>query len=329
MAQGSKETFANMVKSLLRRLFVDNIGLKLFSFLIALLLWLFVLGAEDVTTTVDVPLFFRLSADRVLVSDVPHHIKINVSGPWATLKSWNTENIEVSMDLSKTDLGPSVVYFEESLFRLPPGLKLVRVNPSQLTISLAKKASKIVRLLPMHSGKPAAGYVVKAIEPIPEVLTIEGAESDLLIIDEVLTEEINVTGKRETFTTTTTPVRLSKNIQFPSKDPILVTVTIKKDLIERTLLDIPISVKNTNFQTSLKPPTTSITVSGPREAVEKLTRKEITAFIDVGKEEGDIPGTTSTREVEFGPLPDNIKIKAGSYTVKLIISSVLKNKSDN
>ncbi|RJO66081.1 MAG: hypothetical protein C4523_13435 [Myxococcales bacterium] len=319
MATGQK-TKPTSFASIIRRIFFENLGLKLFSLLIALLLWLFVLGAEDVTATVEVPLFFKMPPDKVLVTDVPNKANVSVSGPWAAIKSWNADNLEVEINLINADLGPSVVYLEEKRFQLPPSLKLTRVNPSEVAISLAKKASKQAPVVPVQTGTPALGYVVKSIKVMPDKVLIEGAESDIQIVDEVLTEEIDVAERKQSFTVMTKPVRLSKNISFPQKELLEVAVTIKKDLEERTFPNVPVRVRNSRYVARVEPAEIPLTIMGPREVVESLQTKDIKAFVDAEKEEGDHPSTATTREVEFDPLPETVKIQAGPYMVKLIIS---------
>ncbi len=324
-----KETAARKIVRYFRGIFLENLTLKLFSLLIALLLWLFVLGAEGVTATVEIPVFFKVAEDKVLVSDVPDKIKIVVSGPWAAIKGWDTKSLTVEIDLTKTDLGPSVIYFEENLFNLPISLNLTRVNPSQLAISLALKKRKIVRVLPVVVGKPAEGFVVKQVQSTPEQIEIEGAESDVRFVEEVLTEEIRLDEKKESFTVSTKPVRMSKNISFPDKQPIQVSVTIKKDLVEKILKSVPVLVRGSVYETVVEPANVAITLLGPRNVIESLKAQQVVAFVDARKEEGDQPGTESVREVEIAPLPENVKIKTGNYTVKLSISKRLLKEQRN
>ncbi len=156
MKKSSGSNSTQTMLNWLREVFFENLGLKLFSLLIAILLWLFVQLAEDVTSTEEIALYFKLPTDKVLVSDVPSKIKVTVSGP-AAMRNWNTQTIEKWIDLSNFELGPSVIYFDESSFSLPPSLKVIRVHPNQWTISLAKKSTKKVPVIPVYVGKPGAG----------------------------------------------------------------------------------------------------------------------------------------------------------------------------
>lgn len=309
----------------LREAFLENLGLKLFSFLIALLLWAFVLGAEDVTTTEEIQTYFKVPDDKVLVTDPPTRIKVTVKGPWAAIKSWNPDTIRKGIDLSDFDLGLSVVYFEETLFDLPASLKVVRITPNKWEVILAKKAFKTLPLLQLPVGEPAEGHVVTAVTTTPKEVKVEGPESDLEYLAELLTEPVSVEGARESFTTTTKPSADLRNIRILEPSPIQVTVLVKKDLIERTFTDVLVTVVNSQNQASVNPATIPITLSGPRMVLEELSPDRIIAFVDATKEEGDIPRSESIREVEFGPLPADVRIRAGTYTVKLILGDPVKD----
>jgi YbbR domain-containing protein len=302
----------------------ENLGLKLFSFLIALLLWAFVLGAEDVTTSEDIQIYFKVPENKVLVSDVPSQIKVTVKGPWAAIKSWNPENLKKAIDLSDFDLGLSVVYFEETLFDLPQSLKVVRITPNKWEVILAKKAFKTVPLVQIPTGEPADGYAITAITTNPKEIAIDGPESDLEFLAEIVTEPVSVEGAKESFTTTTKPSMELRNIKILDPAPIQVTVIVKKDLIEKTFTEIPVKVINSDHFAQVKPGTIPITISGPRKVIESLGTNAITAFVDARKEEGDIARSETTREVEFGILPPDVKIRAGTYTVKLILGETKK-----
>lgn len=318
MAYTDKPTITTRLLAWLQHAFIENLGLKLFSLLIALLLWLFVMGVEDVTTTQEIPVYFKLPEDKVLVSDVPSSINLTVTGP-AAMRNWSTKLNQKDIDLSQYDLGPSVLYFDEGSFNLPPSLRVLRINPNQWTISLAKKTTKIVPVIPVHMGRPANGYAVKSVTANPPEIEIEGAESDVLIVDEIITEEVDISGRREDFTASTVPVRLSKNIAFSSREPILVTFIIKKDLMEREFKLIKVEVRNSSHPTRVEPEEIAISIMGPRKTVQEMQISEIKAYVDATQEEGDVPNTITQREISFDPLPQDIKIKAGSYTVKLHI----------
>jgi len=304
----------------LKSIFLGNLGLKLFSLLIALLLWLFVMGAEDITITANIRMSIQSAEDKVLVSDVPDRINVTVSGPWASVKGWDWKNHLVELDLRELELGPTVIYLEGSKLKLPPGLTLERVNPSEITINYAKKATKNVKVVPVWVGSPRFGYMVESATVDPAEIAIVGAESDLLIIDEVLTEEIDVNDRHSTFSVAVNPVRLSKNISFPDKDPLLMTIKIKKDVVERKLENVPVYVENSEYDTQVIPTRMQVTVSGLRKAVSELKPEDIYLFVDASKEEGDQPGTMQNREIEVRLPSNDIKIKLPVYTVKLKIS---------
>lgn len=316
------KTTGSRIVGVLRGIFVHNLRYKLMSLLIALLLWLFVLLGEVVSRPVEVPLSFKLPPGTVLVSDVPKQVRVMLSGPWATINGFNTERLdETEIDLTKAELGSQVVYLEDSFFHVPPGLRVSSVTPLSFTVTLAKRGRKEVNITAGTIGQLPEGYAVKAVKVQPEKVTLEGSTSDLMFIDEVTTEPIKVDGRRESFTQSVTLEQPSKNVQMRQSGPVQATVIIKRDLAEAVFKNVPVEVRHSRYRTKCIPESIAVTLLGPRSALQDLGAVPVHAFVDATKEEGDLPGTTTVRDVEFDPLPNGIKVKAQLYTIKLQITA--------
>ena len=57
---------------------------------------------------------------------------------------------------------------------------------------------KVVHVKAVVKGKPARGYHVTKISVDPPYITLQGARSQLLGLKEVLTEEVDISGIKET-----------------------------------------------------------------------------------------------------------------------------------
>ncbi len=312
--------------NLFRRIFVDNFGLKLFSLLIVLILWLYVQGAGEQSITIEVPLTVDIAEDKVLVSDVPTTVKLTVTGTWAAVKSWDYSRLRANLDMRQARPGPTVQYLEEDVFRLPPGIRIARITPSKLTLNFASKATKQITVIPQVKGKPAPGFIVKGFVVKPEEIDVSGAEGDLLYLSEILTEEIDVQNRRQSFSTSVIPLRLSKNIEFPKKTSIDVEVKIERDLIEKDFKNIPIQVVKISHEYVITPKTVDIKLSGPRNLVESFDVALLRAEVVGTEGEGDVPGEYK-REIHFKDLPkailDYVKQTPSVYLAKLVIKNKL------
>ena len=64
----------------------SNLGTKLISVAIAIVLWVIVLGSRNVEVTKEIPLEVITPADIVPANDIPDHIAFRLSGPMIFVK---------------------------------------------------------------------------------------------------------------------------------------------------------------------------------------------------------------------------------------------------
>ncbi len=75
---------------------------------------------------------------------------------------------------------------------------MTRLSPSYIDVKLERVISKKVLVKPQLSGKPAAGHRVAAVHIQPQQVMVEGAESEVSVLDSVATEPLDITDARET-----------------------------------------------------------------------------------------------------------------------------------
>lgn len=109
-------------------------------------------------------------------------------------------DISISVDLK--DLQPGLTSFKrlEERLNIPSALKVTRLSPSFVDVKLERIRSKSVPVMPILSGHPAEGFVVKSVRATPDRVDVEGAEIELKDVAEVSTEPVDVEGVRESFT---------------------------------------------------------------------------------------------------------------------------------
>src|SRR5262245_53366916 len=79
----------------------DNLGWKVLSLVLAIGLWIAVVGDPELTTTLSVPLEFRnLPRDLDINSETPELILLELQGPSAKLARSKTSNLAVLLDVS-------------------------------------------------------------------------------------------------------------------------------------------------------------------------------------------------------------------------------------
>lgn len=155
-----------------------NWPFKAMSVVVALLLWVYVLGAEDpeeerrVTCRV-VPV--STPADLAVTGVTPETVDVKVRGRKQWLDRADLDDMHLIADLKRAQEGEQKVPL--SLRGLPALLRVVPGYAASAVISLDKVVERPRAVLAQQQGQPTTGYMVTGIETDPEEVTVRGAVS--------------------------------------------------------------------------------------------------------------------------------------------------------
>jgi len=285
----------------LRRFFTENIGLKIISLILAVSLWLFVVGEETSEIGLSIPVeIINVPPDLAVTNDVIDDINLRVSGPRRMIRRLAGETLSKIIDLQDAQAG--IINFDISSedLPLPHGVKITRLSPTSVTLQLEKIEQKKINILPVLQGSPPAGYEVVSVRFIPNEVIVSGPTSVLASLDTLWTKPITVEKKSESFKQGVTLDLSLHQITVLSKEPIQVEVTIDQRIVSRSYDSIPIKVINTPYAVELNPNQVSVMVMGPVKLLSGLEKdKDIEAYVDL---QGLIPGQ-HTKKISLRTSP--------------------------
>jgi hypothetical protein len=115
-----------------------NLGWKLLSVALAVLLWIAVEGEPELVTVQSVPVFYRnVEPSLALVANPPAAVRLELRGPSDVLGRDNLSNVAVLLDLAgQTEPGERVFPISRTNVTLPAGVNFVRSDPSELKLHL-------------------------------------------------------------------------------------------------------------------------------------------------------------------------------------------------
>lgn len=124
-----------------KTIFTENLSYKLISLLIAMILWITILGRRDFVVTRKMEIELTPPVGMVVKEQSVDQIKVKVSGPRAALRRFVENDVSqvVTLDLSQRPVGVSVVDIPRSKVDLPFGVKLVSMTPVTIEVNLEKK----------------------------------------------------------------------------------------------------------------------------------------------------------------------------------------------
>jgi len=275
-----------------RQALTRNIALKLLSLVIAFGLWTFVnFGERDTEESLKVPLELRnIPAHLMITSPRIDFVDLRVVGPRTLLGRIDRNRLAIDLDLNGVRTGSAVFRVGAEALNLPRGVKVVRINPSQVTLALERIGHKSVPVHLRLVGKVPADFQVVDSKVAPETVQVTGPASDVEDVHAATTEALDLS--------TATPGVLEKELPLEatgdylsfSATRVAVQVRIEEVPLTRELKRVPVEVRPTpTTGARIVPETVKLTVRGPKHLVADLELGPGAVYIDA--DEGRDPGT--------------------------------------
>jgi len=179
---------------------------------------------------------------------------------------------------------------------------------------------KYLEVKPRIVGKPASGYYISQILVNPDMINIYGNYSKINDLQYLETIPIDVNGITKTLSVKVSPA-LSEGIYLVEGETALteVNIQIKENIIQKTIIDVPIMIKNASpfISFNLEPQFTDVTIEGKSDLVEKISSEDIEVFVEF------VDDLETDQQVKLkAMLPEKINlIKINPEEVNLKINS--------
>lgn len=318
----------------MRERLMNNVGLKVLAFLLALMLWFIVVNIDDpVTTETYYSIPVSVINEEVLaeanqtyqIQDGTQSVAVTVKAKRSVLNKIENEDIQAYADMKELTLQTQVPI---SVVIKGYDYESVEVTPRNLQVKLEDEETKKFPIVPTTTGTVRDGYALGEIKAVPEMVSIRGPKSVIGAISRV-EAAISVSG-------------LSEDEQLPSE---LVLYDEENNVIDQSLLTnnlgtdgVAVSVqilKTKNIQLEFDTSEVQaadgysisgvtwepqqIQVTGTREALSKLSK------IGIPASALELTGLNSKTEqvvdiAEF--LPEEVRLldeNAGSVVVTIVI----------
>lgn len=279
-------------RQLLERI-TANWPAKILSIVAATLLFLFYRISTLQERYISVPLHVVSNEALVPTSPVPNSVRVTLRGKADTIFLVHEEDIDAFINLSS--------YKRAGVYRVPIQVSRkgasanadfsIRVAPLEVTVTLEKKVTKSVKVVPDITGFPAKGYELGQSFVSPNHVEIAGPKSRVDPIKEIHTDPINLNGKSEDFTERVGLALPDPSIQVPGNQMVEFHGAVQKVIVVKTIepVDIVALDLEPNLKMQLSTTTGEIQVQGSQLALSDLKQGEAT--LDVECSQITQPGT--------------------------------------
>lgn len=248
----------------------ENWILKLVSLCLAVMLWYFVVGEDQVDINMQVPVeIINLPKNLIISNQYKSDIDVSVRGPRSMIQDLRHRNITRPVDLSSAQPGTIVIKNDEQSIPFPRGINVQRLQPTNITLQLDQLIQKNIPIKPLTEGKPAKGYELHRIILDPDHLLISGPKAVLEKGHEIITYIINLDGLNHT---TTIQVHLNLEpelFELLGETVVSAKLEVREVLEERTVKNILVNARDTDVPVTVKPRSVTVKAAIPVNLIKE------------------------------------------------------------
>ncbi len=213
-----------------RNIFLNNKGLKLTAFLLAVTVWVLISGRERTYLEKN----FIVNIEHLNVSEMidvqnrPNTIRVMVRGTAEEIGKISESDFNISIDLNEVKESTKLTMYTEDHLKYPEGIEIVSINPKIFEVTVREFFYKEVPIRILYSGRLPNGVALLERQINPEKVRIFGYKSEIKNLNTVYgAEKINLS---EISKSSVIKISLEKSediLRFEGFDSVEVSLKVK------------------------------------------------------------------------------------------------------
>jgi len=248
----------------------ENWLLKGISLCLAIMLWYFVVGEDQIDMTIQVPIeVINLPRDLTISNQYKKEIEVSVRGPRSMVLDLKNRNISRPVNLSDAKSGTIVIRNDDTSISLPKGITVQRLQPKNITLLLDQLIQKNFPIEPITQGEPARGYVLQKLYLDPNHLVINGPKN---ILDRDLALKTYLIDLEGLDHSTTLQVHLNLDPEFLDllgETVVTAQLDVREKLVNLTVDNIPVNVRETSIPVTVQPDSITVEARIPENLIKE------------------------------------------------------------
>jgi YbbR domain-containing protein len=234
----------------LRRIFVEDLNLKLTALAITLVLWFAVTGQRKPMTKriTGVQLSFQHAEGMEISNDPPGRIDVTVTGSSDKLSQINPLDLVATVMVVDHKAGDRVVRLSGDRVKmdLPEGVRIEGFQPATVSVRLEPVVERLIDVDIKFEGKVAEGYEVYAASANPGKVRVSGPASHVNSIQKAPTESIALDERKASFDVTQAAIDIADQ-KVQVKDA---AVTVHVEIGQRRVVKAFSELRGRSFEAS-------------------------------------------------------------------------------
>lgn len=276
----------------LREAVTQNVGLKLLSLLLAVLIHVVVQRDSVREAMVAVPItVVGVAKSQVFTSDLPEEAKLRVRGRWGGIRELQADRTaRLVIDVAQFRSGERFVFDHRTVEQQLPSrhVEVLGVDPPSVEVRMELLEQKQLPVEPVVSGDPAPGLrlAVGGVTAEPARVDVSGPTSEMRTLRAVRTVPFDLAGTDNDIHTT---VRLAappgRHVRLGVEE-VMLNVKLEELPVSRMLANQPVAVRGcpADSRCVVEPPEISVRVEGLSRAVSTFLARppDNLVYADIG-----------------------------------------------
>lgn len=319
----------------MRKRMLDHFWWKVLSLVIAILIWIIVANVDDYKTTKQISgvkvefINGDVITEKNKVYEIPADktVSIIVKGRRKVVEKLSADDFKAIADLSKMSI-TNAVRIEVSAVNAYVGRDLsISYSEDAVTISVENRITKQLPITVRAVSNVAEGYAIRNKYAAPNLITVEGAESVVNMIEDVVVD-VDVKGASHDLYAYATPVFLDKNgeeIDSTKFDYDVESVDVSVEVLETKQLAVRVKTvgqpkENYGIATIDYQPTSVLVVGEP----EDLKKVDELLIDDIDVTDLDADLETSVTVADYLPTGIVLADDTEAIMIKVMIEEILQ-----
>ncbi len=246
---------------------------KLFSFLLAMGMWLWVQREQVIDGLVEVDVQYRWPSHLVLTSDPPETIEAVIRGTRSEVQRARVGALVMYIDMRETNSGVQTLAFvDQDIQGISESVKVVNLRQRDFDVVLEHRRDKRVRVEVDTIGEPMRDTHVAGVVLHPEHIWIEGPSSVVAEVDTVKTVGVPLANQQETFTVDVAVVLPEEHLR--RRDDALIKVTVELEESRATTRLNGVTLRPPSGWRA-EPGTVDVLLTGPTSVLEAMAASDL------------------------------------------------------
>jgi len=259
---------------------LEDLPLKLVSLGLATVLWFVIAGEKTSERGLTVPLELQnFPPNLELTGDAVNSVEVRIRASPGIIHALGPGEVSALINLGGAREGERIIHLTPEAIRVPFGVRVVRIAPAILTLTLERTLQKTVPVRPRLLGRPAPGYEVAEVTSSPPEADVAGPRSRVREIESAFTEPVSVEGAKAAVAEWVSIGLEDPNLRLQGTSRVQVMARIREEHGKRVFGSLPVEVRGGAGRA--RPGAVRVVVSGPIALLKQLRASDIRPYVSL------------------------------------------------